>query len=301
MTRIGIVALRFGARIVAQLAGSPLFKVVAVCNRDPARSVNDLIALLGPVSAVQVTASRLVTGRPTADNAVLSLPFASGAVGSVLASFCVDDGNRFGSRLTVGYAGGVVTRRSTVSSPVGDPVLSLVTAAGPTWPQRTNWVFPANARWRPCTRKSWTDRRGSSSKGGNALPGPVVAYPRLRPAARQGDHRVVDTPAEKPLPALVEREHPAVLVDGQHGIGGVLGTDRVEPGADNLGEPRQRLRARRHPDPDVERADPQGSTGSLGPRTQPSVSEKRVAPGREQVVAAERREVVAQPRRPLVR
>jgi len=92
--------------------------------------VNDLVALLGPAATVQVTSSRLRTGRPTPDTAQLSVSFAGGALATVQASFCVDDGQRFGSRLTVAYTGGVVTRRSTVASPVGSPVLDLTAPGG---------------------------------------------------------------------------------------------------------------------------------------------------------------------------
>jgi predicted dehydrogenase len=94
--------------------------------------VNDLVSLLGPAATVQVTSSRLRTGRPTADNAQLAIGFAVGALATVQASFCVDDGNRFGSRLTVAYTDGVVTRQSTVGSPVGDPDLALTAAGGRT-------------------------------------------------------------------------------------------------------------------------------------------------------------------------
>jgi predicted dehydrogenase len=94
--------------------------------------INDLVALLGPAATVQVTTSRLRTGRPTADNAQVAIGFTGGALATVQASFCVDDGQRFSSRLTVAYMGGVVTRRSTVASPVGDPALTLTAPDGVT-------------------------------------------------------------------------------------------------------------------------------------------------------------------------
>lgn len=73
-------------------------------------SINDLAWLFGPVSAVQVLASRLFTERPTADNAQLGLMFANGAVGSVHASFCVDNGQHYANSLTLNYERGTIYR-----------------------------------------------------------------------------------------------------------------------------------------------------------------------------------------------
>lgn len=91
--------------------------------------INDLVRLLGPASAVQVTQSRLRTGRPTADNAQVSIEFANGALGNVFATFCVDDGHRFDSLLTLNYMGGTISRRSRVVAPVGRTRLHLVAGA----------------------------------------------------------------------------------------------------------------------------------------------------------------------------
>ncbi len=73
-------------------------------------TLNDLVRLFGRVSRVQVLGSRLFTGRPTADNAQLSLHFASGALGSVFASFCVDNGQHYANSLTLNYERGTIYR-----------------------------------------------------------------------------------------------------------------------------------------------------------------------------------------------
>jgi predicted dehydrogenase len=73
-------------------------------------TLNDLLRLFGPVSAVNVMTSRIRTGRPTPDNAQLGLFFASGAIGSVHASFCVDDGQHYANALTLHYERGTITR-----------------------------------------------------------------------------------------------------------------------------------------------------------------------------------------------
>ncbi len=73
-------------------------------------SLNDLIQLFGEVSTVQVLSSRLFTGRPTPDNAQLGLRFASGVLGSVHASFCVDNGQHYANALTLNFERGTIFR-----------------------------------------------------------------------------------------------------------------------------------------------------------------------------------------------
>lgn len=87
----------------AQCPAAPLFRLGIY-------TLNDLVRLFGPVSAVQVLGSRLFTGRPTADNAQLNLRFVSGALGSVFASFCVDNGQHYANSLTLHYERGTVHR-----------------------------------------------------------------------------------------------------------------------------------------------------------------------------------------------
>lgn len=53
--------------------------------------LNDLCRFFRPVKEVQVFQSRIFTGRPTADNAQLSILHEGGCIGSIYASFCVDD------------------------------------------------------------------------------------------------------------------------------------------------------------------------------------------------------------------
>lgn len=71
--------------------------------------INQLLRLCGRVSAVSVAHSRLFTGRPTPDNAELSLSFENGALGSVFASFCIDDAHRYANSLCIHYERGTVT------------------------------------------------------------------------------------------------------------------------------------------------------------------------------------------------
>ncbi|MDR0353041.1 MAG: Gfo/Idh/MocA family oxidoreductase [Opitutaceae bacterium] len=73
-------------------------------------TLNDLLRLFGPVSAVNVMTGRIRTGRPTPDNAWLGLRFAGGAIGGIHASFCVDDGQHYANTLTLHYERGTITR-----------------------------------------------------------------------------------------------------------------------------------------------------------------------------------------------
>ena len=83
--------------------GAPVFRIGIY-------TLNDLVQLFGRVRAVQVLSSRMFTGRPTADNAQLNLLFANRAIGSVFASFCVDNGQHYANSLTLNYERGTIYR-----------------------------------------------------------------------------------------------------------------------------------------------------------------------------------------------
>lgn len=72
--------------------------------------MNDLVRLFGRVDEVQVMTSRLFTGRPTPDNAQLSLRFGNGALGAIYATFCVDNGQHYASSLILHYERGTIYR-----------------------------------------------------------------------------------------------------------------------------------------------------------------------------------------------
>jgi predicted dehydrogenase len=72
--------------------------------------INDLVRLFGAVEGVQVLGSRVLTARPTLDNANLNLRFRNGAVGSIHANFCVDDGQYYANSLVLHYERGTIHR-----------------------------------------------------------------------------------------------------------------------------------------------------------------------------------------------
>jgi len=71
--------------------------------------INQTVRLCGPVAQVNVVSSRIRTGRPTADNATMSLLFSNGVVGSIHASFCVKSDYPYPDNLTINYERGSVT------------------------------------------------------------------------------------------------------------------------------------------------------------------------------------------------
>lgn len=72
--------------------------------------LNDFAALLGTPSRVYVSQSRIFTGRPTADNAQISIEFENGALANVFASFCVGDDRSWPDHVTLNYERGTIQR-----------------------------------------------------------------------------------------------------------------------------------------------------------------------------------------------
>ena len=72
--------------------------------------LNDFIPLLGTPTHVQVSESRIFTRRPTSDNALLSVRYAQGALASVFASFCIEDGEPYRDEVTLHFERGTIRR-----------------------------------------------------------------------------------------------------------------------------------------------------------------------------------------------
>ena len=82
--------------------------------------LNQIVRLCGNVKQAGVVSSRFRTGRPTPDNAILSLVFANGAVGAVHASFCVRNGHLYPDNLTLNYERGTIRTRPLDTNENGD-------------------------------------------------------------------------------------------------------------------------------------------------------------------------------------
>jgi predicted dehydrogenase len=87
----------------AQCPAAPIFRLGIYV-------ITDLIRLFGRVCAVQVLSSRIFTKRATADNAQLNLLFENKALGSIYATFCVDNGQHYANSLTLHYERGTIYR-----------------------------------------------------------------------------------------------------------------------------------------------------------------------------------------------
>ncbi|MFE5320835.1 Gfo/Idh/MocA family protein [Paenibacillus sp. NPDC056579] len=70
--------------------------------------INDMVRLFGPAQQAAVMSSRLITERPTADNAQLSLRFRNGAIANIFGSFCVDDSQRYKSPMILNFQHGTI-------------------------------------------------------------------------------------------------------------------------------------------------------------------------------------------------
>jgi len=91
--------------------------------------INDLVAIFGAAAAVQVLHSRLNTGRPTPDNAQLSIRFQAGGLANVFASFCVNDGDQYRNSLVLNFENGTIYRNCGPARPAGGAAeLSLIMA-----------------------------------------------------------------------------------------------------------------------------------------------------------------------------
>lgn len=72
--------------------------------------INELVSIFGEADKVQVMQSRIFTGRPTADNAQISILFKNGALANVFASFCIKDGQPYRNSMVLNYENGTIYR-----------------------------------------------------------------------------------------------------------------------------------------------------------------------------------------------
>ena len=114
--------------------------------------MNELAQLFLPhetAEAVQIMQSRLFTQRPTTDHASLNVQFSEGGLGSVFASFCVDDGLKYPDHLTLHFERGTVFRRDVldVDVPQAQQRVELVMekAGKPTVVQAAEFAKPLGA------------------------------------------------------------------------------------------------------------------------------------------------------------
>ncbi|MEZ0299142.1 MAG: Gfo/Idh/MocA family protein [Candidatus Methylacidiphilales bacterium] len=81
--------------------------------------INDAVEIFGPAEEVYVMSSRLFTERPTPDHAQVFIRFKSGALVSILASFCIDDGAWYRNSMTLNFEAGTVYRNVGAEAKAG--------------------------------------------------------------------------------------------------------------------------------------------------------------------------------------
>lgn len=83
--------------------GGPLFRLGVYF-------LSDFAGLMGRPVEVQVTHTRLRTGRPTPDNAQMSIVYDGGALASIFASFCIGDGQPYRDEVVIACERGTIRR-----------------------------------------------------------------------------------------------------------------------------------------------------------------------------------------------
>jgi predicted dehydrogenase len=97
--------------------------------------IHDLLALLGEFEDVRVLTSRIRTGRPTPDAAVLAIKFRNGCTGSVAAAFCINDGRPYRDSFTIHFERGSVFHNAgpqiAATGVISESTLVVAGASGP--------------------------------------------------------------------------------------------------------------------------------------------------------------------------
>jgi predicted dehydrogenase len=106
----GEVLVSYREKADGRWIDNPDFCPAAPIFRLGIYAISDLVRLFGRVQEVQVLSSKIFTRRPTADNAQLNLLFENKAIGSVYATFCVDNGQHYANSLTLHYERGTIYR-----------------------------------------------------------------------------------------------------------------------------------------------------------------------------------------------
>ena len=108
-------------------------------------ALNDIVRFFGEPESVQVTQSRIFTGRPTADSGVLTIRFKSGAIATIFASFCVGGDIPYGDALTMNFENGTIYRGVGPRTNHQECMLKLITGGSPS-PVVREVAIPAGNR-----------------------------------------------------------------------------------------------------------------------------------------------------------
>ncbi|MEZ4702844.1 MAG: Gfo/Idh/MocA family oxidoreductase [Rhodothermales bacterium] len=110
-----------------QCPAAPLFRLGIY-------GLNDFMQLMAgraEPESVQVATARVFTGRPTPDNAMMMIRFTDGTLGSLFASFCIDDGMAYPDMLSIGFERGTIVRKDLPYRPGSPEQRSVQLFTGP--------------------------------------------------------------------------------------------------------------------------------------------------------------------------
>ncbi len=106
------VWVRYNEKADGNWYDNPVLCPVAPVFRLGIYLINDIVRFLGEAEQVTVLSSRMFTGRPTADNGTLAIRFKGGALCTIFASFCVEDGDIYQNSMTFNFERGTVYRNT---------------------------------------------------------------------------------------------------------------------------------------------------------------------------------------------
>lgn len=149
--------------------------------------INDLIWLMGPPATVHVTSTRVRTGRPTADNASMTMAYPDGAIASIFASFCAGDAQPYRDALAINFEGGTVYRNAPPYYSQAASQLTLVTPDGGGGFSSETIEVPDRSglyQW----ELAWRAMRGESLGGPCITPRQIADGVRVIEAMARSDH-----------------------------------------------------------------------------------------------------------------
>ncbi len=113
-----------------QAPGAPIFRLGIYL-------LNDIIQVIGMPDLVYLIQTRIRTGRPTSDNAQLSMRFPNGCIGNLYVSLCVGDGELRKTALIINYERGTIYRNvGPTETPGSRDLVQLAISAIPEGQQR---------------------------------------------------------------------------------------------------------------------------------------------------------------------
>ena len=112
-------------------------------------ALNEILPFFDRPAAVHVMQSRIKTGRPTADNAQLSIKFESGALVHIYCAFCIGGGTPYPNSLVFNFERGTIYRNAGPDAIISNHTheLTLVTTGNGRQIVDKKTISPPDYRW----------------------------------------------------------------------------------------------------------------------------------------------------------